>query len=131
MKKLGINLIALTFFCLTLVGINNVAAVADDMKYHQTATFNEDVFVSNTILKKGKYRITFYADTGEVKFAKENGDVVLIAKAAVETMEKDAEYDQTQTSKMDRGQVLTKLVFEGHTKYAVLTDATVTMKDDD
>lgn len=124
MKKLGIHLLALSFFCLTLVGVTSVAALADDMKYHQTARFSDDVWVNNTMLKKGTYRITFYADKGEVKFAKENGDEVLTVKATVATLDKDSEHDATQITTTDKGMILTKLMFGGHAKYAVITETT-------
>lgn len=125
MKALRINLVVLSLFCLMLVG----TGTAEDRKAHQTITLSENIVVNNTILEKGKYRITFYTDTGEVKFREEDGDVVLQTKVIVAMMEDDADRDEMHMTSTSKGQVLTRLVFNGHEKYAVFNDTNVSTSD--
>jgi hypothetical protein len=125
MKILRIHLVALSLCCLFIVG----AVMADDNDATQTITLSENVMVNNQVLEKGTYRVTFYKDTGEVEFAEKDGDDVLRTKAVVETMHQEAERDEMHLSSTTRGQVITKLIFDGHMKYAAFKAVTFAVSD--
>lgn len=118
MKKTGIILAAISLLCLLTVG---TALAGSKNHLRATMSFEQDVLVNDTELKKGTYDIKFDADAGEVTILKGN-HVVVTAKATIEMRDKKAESDEAYTVTTDKGVVLTKLAFAGDTRNIVISE---------
>jgi hypothetical protein len=82
MKKIAIGLMVVSLLCLLSTGI---LAQEKDLKEH--FTFDDDLLVNTTLVKKGTYLIRYSAESGEVSIM--DGDkVVARAKATVTTNDK-------------------------------------------
>lgn len=116
------TLVISSLFCFLVVS----TLFADDLKHHQTVTFDQAVMINNTRVKEGRYRVTFDVQKKEVKFAKDsNGDVVLVTKANIETMPMKAEQDSVITTATNSGMMVKELIFKGHEEAAVFDVQTV------
>jgi hypothetical protein len=116
MKRINQFIITISLVCFSIVG----AVFADDMRHHQTVSFDKPVMINGTLVEKGKYRVTFDVQKREVKFAKHyDGDVVLVTKAEIEVLPDEADVDSVTTTETGSSLMVKKLVFKGHEEAAV------------
>lgn len=90
--------------------------------HKQRVTFENDVKVNGTLVKKGNYEVKFDDETGQLTIAK-NGKTVVQAMAKVEPREKKAnDFQLRSTVKGDETQ-LTGVTFGGSDKDIVITNS--------
>ena len=88
--------------------------------HKQRVTFENDIKVNGTLVKKGNYEVKFDDETGQLTIAK-NGKTVVQAMAKVEAREKKAnDFQLRSTVKGDETQ-LTGVTFGGSDKDIVIT----------
>ena len=116
MKKLTVMLTAISFLCLMSVAI---AANDKDLKEH--VTFNEKIWVNNTLVKPGKYLIRYDSTMGVMKVM-EGDDVVAEAKATVRVNDEKFHQDALLTTETSKGEVLTGIRLGGQHEEIQLTE---------
>ena len=88
--------------------------------HKQKVTFENDIKVNGTLVKKGNYEVKFDDETGQLTIAK-NGKTVVQAMAKFESREKKAnEFQLRSTVNGDETQ-LTGVTFGGSDKDIVIT----------
>ena len=98
------------------------SVVAFAKVHKQRVTFENDVKVNGTLVKKGNYEVKFDDETGQLTIAK-NGKTVVQAMAKVEAREKKAnDFQLRSTVKGDETQ-LTGVTFSGSDKDIVITNS--------
>ena len=103
--------------------LTSVAALA---KLHkQRVTFDEDMKVNGTVVKKGTYEVKFDDETNQLSIVK-NGKVIAQAMARLESREKKANDFQLRSTNKDNEQKLTGVTFGGSDKDVVITDGGAT-----
>jgi hypothetical protein len=90
--------------------LTSVAALAKVHK--QRVTFDEDIKVNDTVVKKGTYEVKFDDETNQLSIVK-NGKVVAQAMARLESREKKANDFQLRSTNKDNEQKLTGVTFGG------------------
>ena len=96
-----------------------VAAFAKTHKHR--VTFENDIKVNGTVVKKGSYEVKFDDETGQLSIAK-NGKVVAQAMARLEPRAKKANDFQLRSVNSDNEQRLTGVTFGGSDKDIVITN---------
>jgi len=119
MKKFVVSVTAALLFCLSLIG----TALANEKNLKKTLTLNEDVMISNTLVKKGEYRVMFNAKTEEVTLSRD-GEVVFTGKATVEMRSEKARHNSASFKSTDTGKVLDAFTFAGDRRAIVLSAST-------
>ena len=90
--------------------------------HKQKVTFENDIKVNGTLVKKGNYEVKFDDETGQLTIAK-NGKTVVQAMAKFESREKKAnEFQLRSTVNGDETQ-LTGVTFGGSDKDIVITSS--------
>ena len=103
--------------------LTSVAALAKVHK--QRVTFDEDIKVNDTVVKKGTYEVKFDDETNQLSIVK-NGKVVAQAMARLESREKKANDFQLRSTNKDNEQKLTGVTFGGSDKDVVITEGGAT-----
>lgn len=99
--------------------LTSVVALAKVHK--QRVTFDEDIKVNDTVVKKGTYEVKFDDETNQLSIVK-NGKVVAQAMARLESREKKANDFQLRSTNKDNEQKLTGVTFGGSDKDVVITE---------
>ena len=99
--------------------LTSVAALAKVHK--QRVTFDEDIKVNDTVVKKGTYEVKFDDETNQLSIVK-NGKVVAQAMARIESRAKKANDFQLRSTNKDNEQQLTGVTFGGSDKDIVITE---------
>jgi len=103
---------------LMVAALTSVVAFAKVSK--QRVTFENDVKVNGTLVKKGNYEVKFDDETGQLTIAK-NGKTVVQAMAKVESREKKANDFQLRSTVNGDETNLTGVTFSGSDKDIVIT----------
>jgi len=88
--------------------------------HKQKVTFENDIKVNGTLVKKGNYEVKFDDETGQLTIAK-NGKTVVQAMAKVEAREKKANDFQLRSTVNGDETNLTGVTFSGSDKDIVIT----------
>lgn len=103
-----------------VVMIGALASVAALAKVHkQRVSFENDIKVNGTLVKKGSYEIKFNDETGELSINKD-GKVVAQTTARLETRAKKANGFQLRSVGEGEDQQLTGVTFGGSDKDVVI-----------
>ena len=104
-----------------LVGaLTSVVALAKVQKHR--VTFENDMKVNGTLVKKGTYDVKFDDETGQLSIVK-NGKVVAQAMARVESREKKANDFQLRSTVNGDETQLTGVTFGGSDKDVLITNS--------
>ena len=90
--------------------------------HKQRVTFENDIKVNGTLVKKGNYEVKFDDETGQLTIAK-NGKTVVQAMAKVEAREKKANDFQLRSTVNGDETQLTGVTFGGSDKDVVITNS--------
>ena len=93
--------------------------------HKQRVTFDNDIKVNGTLVKKGNYEVKFDDETGQLTIAK-NGKTVVQAMAKVEAREKKANDFQLRSTVNGDETQLTGVTFGGSDKDIVITNSGAT-----
>ena len=89
--------------------------------HKQRVTFESDIKVNGTVVKKGNYDLKFDDETGQLTIAK-NGKTVVQAMAKLEAREKKANDFQLRSTVNGDETQLTGVTFGGSDKDVVITE---------
>ena len=103
---------------LMVAALTSVAAFAKTQKHK--VTFDEDIKVNGTVVKRGTYEVKFDDETGQLSILK-NGKVVAQAMARLESRAKKANDFQLRSVNGENEQKLTGVTFGGSDKDIVIT----------
>jgi hypothetical protein len=104
-----------------LVGaLTSVVALAKVHK--ERVTFDNDIKVNGTLVKKGTYEVKFDDETGQLSF-KKNGKVVAEAMARTEQRNKKAADFQVRSSESGNEQQLVSITFGGSDKDIMIANS--------
>ena len=103
---------------LMVTALTSVVALAKVQKHK--VTFDEDIKVNGTLVKRGTYEVQFNDETGQLSIAK-NGKVVAQAMAKLESRTKKANDFQLRSTNSGDEQQLTGVTFGGSDKDIVIT----------
>ena len=98
--------------------LTSVAAFAKTHKHK--VTFEEDIKVNGTVVKRGSYEVKFNDETGQLSISK-NGKVVAQAMARLEPRAKKANDFQLRSVNSENEQRLVGVTFGGSDKDIVIT----------
>lgn len=98
--------------------LTSVAALAKVHKHK--VTFEEDIKVNGTVVKRGTYDVKFDDETNQLSISK-NGKVVAQAMARLESRARKANDFQLRSTNKDNEQQLTGVTFGGSDKDVVIT----------
>jgi len=98
------------------------SVVAFAKVHKQRVTFENDIKVNGTLVKKGNYEVKFDDETGQLTIAK-NGKTVVQAMAKVEPREKKANDFQLRSTVNGDETQLTGVTFGGSDKDIVITNS--------
>jgi len=97
MKKFAVSIILTS-----LLSLSGVAALAQEKNLKEHFTFENDVRINNTVVKKGRYLVEFNAQSGEMSIL--DGEKVLArAKATVKVNDKKFRDDALLTTNTPEG----------------------------
>jgi len=99
--------------------LTGVVAMAKVHKHK--VTFENDIKVNGTLVKKGTYDVKFDDQTGQLSIAK-NGKTVAEAKTRLETREKKANDFQLRSTASGDERELTGVTFGGSDKDVVISN---------
>jgi len=99
--------------------LTSVVALAKVHK--QKVTFDDDIKVNGTVVKRGSYEVKFDDGTGQLSITK-NGKVVAQAMARIENRAKKANDFQLRSTTSGEEQQLTGVTFGGSDKDIVITN---------
>jgi hypothetical protein len=105
---------------LMVAALTSVVAFAKVSK--QRVTFENDVKVNGTLVKKGNYEVKFDDETGQLTISK-NGKTVVQAMAKVQPREKKANDFQLRSTVNGDETQLTGVTFGGSDKDIVITNS--------
>jgi len=97
--------------------LTSVAALAKVHKHK--VTFEEDIKVNGTLVKRGTYDVKFDDESNQLTIAK-NGKVVAQAMARLESRAKKANDFQLRSTNKDNEQQLTGVTFGGSDKDVIV-----------
>lgn len=117
MKKLGASFVIAFALCLGLLG----TALANGKDKKKTVTLDQDVVVSNQMLKRGTYEFKFDASDGQILIVKDS-DVVATAKVTVKEADKKSPHNSLAFTQTEKGRVLTSITFQGDKRVLHLTE---------
>lgn len=100
--------------------LTSVVALAKVHKHR--VTFDNDIKVNGTLVKKGTYDVKFDDETGQLSIAK-NGKVVAQAMAKLEPRSKKADDFQLRSSGTGDDTQLVGVTFGGQDKDVVITNS--------
>jgi hypothetical protein len=100
--------------------LTGVVALAKVQKHK--VTFENDIKVNGTLVKKGTYEVKFDDETGQLSITK-NGKTVAQAMARIEQREKKANDFQLRSTGNGDEQQLTGVTFGGSDKDVVITNS--------
>jgi len=100
--------------------LTSVVALAKVHK--QKVTFDDDIKVNGTVVKRGSYEVKFDDATGQLSITK-NGKVVAQAMARIENRAKKANDFQLRSTTSGEEQQLTGVTFGGSDKDIVITNS--------
>jgi len=103
--------------------LTSVAALAKVHKHK--VTFDEDIKVNGTVVKRGTYDVKFDDETNQLSILK-NGKVVAQAMARLESRDKKANDFQLRSTNKDNEQQLTGVTFGGSDKDVIITEGGAT-----
>lgn len=103
--------------------LTSVAALAKTHKHK--VTFEEDIKVNGTVVKRGTYDVKFDDESNQLSILK-NGKVVAQAMARLESRDKKANDFQLRSTNKDNEQKLTGVTFGGSDKDVVITEGGAT-----
>ena len=103
---------------LMVTALTSVVALAKVHKHK--VTFDQDIKVNGTVVKRGTYEVKFDDETGQLSIAK-NGKVVAQAMAKLEPRAKKANDFQLRSTSSGDEQQLTGVTFGGSDKDVVIT----------
>lgn len=103
---------------LMVTALTSVVALAKVQKHK--VTFDEDIKVNGTLVKRGTYEVQFNDETGQLSISK-NGKVVAQAMAKLESRTKKANDFQLRSTNSGDEQQLTGVTFGGSDKDIVIT----------
>ena len=103
--------------------LTSVAALAKTQKHK--VTFEEDIKLNGTVVKRGTYDVKFDDETNQLTILK-NGKVVAQAMARLESRDKKANDFQLRSTNKDNEQKLTGVTFGGSDKDVVITEGGAT-----
>jgi hypothetical protein len=103
--------------------LTSVVALAKVQKHR--VTFEKDMTVNGTLVKKGSYDVKFDDETGQLSIVK-NGKVVAQAMARVETREKKANDFQLRSTVNGDETQLVGVTFGGSDKDVLITNSGAT-----
>ena len=103
---------------LMVAALTSVVALAKVQK--QKVTFESDIKVNGTLVKKGTYDMKFNDETGQLSIVK-NGKTVAEAMTKVEARTKKADDFQMRTTVNGNEQNLTGVTFGGSDKDVVIS----------
>ncbi len=103
---------------LMVTALTSVVALAKVQKHK--VTFDQDIKVNGTLVKRGTYEVKFDDETGQLSIAK-NGKVVAQAMAKLESRAKKANDFQLRSTTSGDEQQLTGVTFGGSDKDVVIT----------
>lgn len=98
------------FVVLVLVAMTAVMALAEGKS--KSVTFNENVTVNGTLVKRGTYKVTFNEQSNELTIERNGKEV---AKAAARTEKRDQKVERTQVNTRRNNNVteLSSITFGG------------------
>src|SRR5215210_8041816 len=98
------------FVVLVLIAMTGVMALAEGKS--KSVTFNENVTVNGTLVKRGTYKVTFDEQSNELTIER-NGKTV--AKSAARTEKRDQKVERTQVNTRKNNNVteLSSITFGG------------------
>ena len=99
--------------------LTSVAALAKVHKHK--VTFEEDIKVNGTVVKRGTYDVKFDDETNQLSISR-NGKVVAQAMARLESRAKKANDFQLRSTNKDNEQQLTGVTFGGSDKDVIITE---------
>ena len=99
--------------------LTSVAALAKVHKHK--VTFEEDIKVNGTVVKRGTYDVKFDDESNQLSISK-NGKVVAQAMARLESRAKKANDFQLRSTNKDNEQQLTGVTFGGSDKDVIITE---------
>ena len=102
-----------------VAALTSVVALAKVHK--EKVTFENDIKVNGTLVKKGTYNLSFNDETGQLSIVK-NGKTVAQAMARVEPRSKKANDFQLRSTVNGDEQQLTGFTFGGSDKDVVITN---------
>ena len=105
---------------LMVAALTSVVALAKVHK--QKVTFENDIKVNGTLVKKGTYEMKFNDETGQLSIIK-NGKTVAEAMAKVEARSKKADDFQMRSTVNGDEQQLTGVTFGGSDKDVVISSS--------
>ena len=105
---------------LVVGALTSVVALAKVLKHR--VTFDNDIKVNGTLVKKGTYDVKFDDETGQLSIAK-NGKVVAQAMAKLEPRSKKADDFQLRSSGTGDDTQLVGVTFGGQDKDVVITNS--------
>src|ERR1041384_6665912 len=105
---------------LMVAALTSVVALAKVHK--QKVTFENDIKVNGTLVKKGTYEMKFNDETGQLSIIK-NGKTVAEAMAKVEARSKKADDFQMRSTVNGDEQQLTGVTFGGSDKDVVISNS--------
>ena len=105
---------------LMVAALTSVVALAKVHK--QKVTFESDIKVNGTLVKKGTYDMKFNDETGQLSIIK-NGKTVAEAMAKVESRSKKADDFQLRSTTNGGEQQLTGVTFGGSDKDVVISNS--------
>lgn len=112
-----------TLVVLMVGALTSVVALAKVEKHR--VTFDNDIKVNGTVVKKGTYDVKFDDETGQLTIAK-NGKVVAQAMAKLESRAKKANDFQLRSTGTGNERQLTGVTFGGSDKDIVITSGSAT-----
>jgi hypothetical protein len=118
MRKLVVNTLTAVLLGLSL----SATALADKHQgkdRQKTVTFNEDVLVGDTLVKRGTYRVRFDATAGRVSIQNDR-EVVAAVRADVQMRSEKSPHHVASFTQTDRGRVLSALRFSGDRREVLL-----------
>ena len=105
----------------TVVMVGALTSVVAFAKVHkEKVTFDSDIKVNGTVVKKGSYDVKFDDESGQLSIVK-NGKVVAQATAKLEQREKKANDFQLRSTVNGDETNLTGITFGGSDKNVVIT----------
>jgi hypothetical protein len=111
-----VNKMAAVLMVGALTGVVALAKV-----HTHKVTFENDIKVNGTLVKKGAYDVKFDDETGQLSIAK-NGKVVVQAMTRLEAREKKANDFQLRSTSSGDERQLTGVTFDGWDKDVVISN---------
>jgi Protein of unknown function (DUF2911) len=105
---------------LVVMALTSIAALAEGKS--KTVTFNDDVTVNGTLVKRGTYKVTYDEQASELSIARNNKT---IAKTSARTEKRDKKVSRTEinTRKNNNTVELSSITFSGEDQSIIVGDS--------